>query len=90
MRKDIKSLLQQWSKIILTPYGKITVIKTLAISKINHLLPNPSNEIIKVLESLFFNFLWNNSRDKIKREVIIKPISEGGLNMIKLKTFLQS
>jgi hypothetical protein len=27
---DIKSLLQQWSKRILTPYGKITVIKTLA------------------------------------------------------------
>jgi hypothetical protein len=91
--EDIKSLLQQWSKRILTPYGKIIVIKTMALSKINHLLislPNPSNKVIKELETLFFNFLWNNSPDKIKREIIIKQMSEGGLNMIELKSFIHS
>ena len=34
---EIKKLLLNWSKRILTPLGKITVIKSLALSKINHL-----------------------------------------------------
>ena len=29
--------LKQWSKRILTPFGRITVIKSLIISKLNHL-----------------------------------------------------
>ena len=44
---DIRKLFLNWSKIILTPLGKITIIKSLALSKINHLilaLPNPSKK----------------------------------------------
>jgi hypothetical protein len=49
----------------------------MALSKINHLiisLPNPPNKDIKELETLFFNFIWINSPDKIERESIIKQI----------------
>ena len=46
---EIRNLLLNWSKRLLTPLGRITVIKSLALSKINHLilaLPNPSTKII--------------------------------------------
>ena len=91
--KSIKSLLKQWSKRILTPYGKITVIKTLALSKITHLLislPNPPENIIKEIESMFFKFLWSNSPDKIKRSVIIKQYAAGGLKMVEFRSFMHS
>ena len=91
--KSIKSLLNQWSKRNLTPYGKITVLKTLALSKINHLLialPNPNEIVIKELETLFFKFLWNNSPDKIKRTVMIKQYDKGGLKMIDIRGFMHA
>lgn len=55
--EDIRKLLNCWSKRILTPFGKITVIKSLALSKISHLilsLPNPSVDIVKRLQGMFF------------------------------------
>ena len=58
----VESLLKQWSKRRLTLFGRITVIKSLALSKFIHLflaLPNPPGELIKRLDTLFFKFLWN-------------------------------
>ena len=75
--EEIKRLLVIWSKRILTPIGKIAVIKSLALSKINHLilaLPNPSKHIIKELQNMFYKYLWSCGPDKIKRNIIIQPI----------------
>ena len=55
--EEIKRLLVTWSKRILTPIGKIAVKKSLALSKIYHLilaLPNPSKHIIKELQNMFY------------------------------------
>ena len=59
----IRSLLQQWSRRLLTPIGRITVLKTIIIPKMNHLfisLPDPSNEFINRLNDMFYKFIWNN------------------------------
>ena len=53
----------------------ITVIKSLVIAKRNHLvitLPNPSDKYIQQLQQLFYDFLWDSKRDKVKRTVILK------------------
>ena len=68
---QIEKELKQWSKRILTPLGRITILKTLIISKLNHLfisLPNPSDEIINTLQKQFFSSIWQSSTDRIKRE----------------------
>ena len=91
--REIRNLLIQWSKRMLTPYGRILVVKSLAMAKINHLilsLPNPSDKIMKELNSLFFKFIWNGSIDKIKRKIAIKSYSEGGLKMINVEFFVQA
>ena len=36
--EEMKKIFLNWSKRILTPLGRITVIKSLALSKINHLI----------------------------------------------------
>ena len=91
--RDIKALLIQWSKRILTPYGRLVVIKSLALAKINHLLislPNPPDNFIKELDGLFFKYLWNGKRDKVKRSIVTKQYRDGGLQMITLSNFIDA
>ena len=90
---EIRKMFLNWSKRILTPLGKITVIKSLALSKMNHLilaLPNPSKKITDELQKMFYQYLWDKKPDKIKRAVITQNYTEGGLRMIEVCTFMKS
>lgn len=89
--EDIQNLLNSWKKRNLTYFGKITVIKTLAISKCNHLLQNINtpNEILTKLDRLFFKFLWNDKNDKVKRIQMKQPYENGGLKMVDVKQQLE-
>ncbi|XP_056014216.1 uncharacterized protein LOC130052654 [Ostrea edulis] len=90
---QIKSLLKHWEKRFLTPIGNITVIKTLTLPLLNHILmsiPNPSELYCKNLEKLFFSFIWNNSTHRVKKEVIVKKYEDGGLKMVNLMSFIAS
>ena len=65
---EMKKVLNAWSRRNLTPFGRITVIKLLFISKITHLLmnlPEPEESFLKELNKLLYNFLWNGKNDKI-------------------------
>ena len=90
---EIKKLFLNWSKRILTPLGKITVIKSLALSKINYLilaLPNLFKKIIDELQIMFYQYLLDKKPDKIKRTIITQNYTEGGLRMIDVFTFMKS
>lgn len=68
----IKSTVEQWKKRNLTPIGKVTLIKSLIISQLNHLsisLPTPEISFLTNLNNILFNFLWNSNVDKIKRKL---------------------
>ena len=77
-----------WSKRHLTPLGKIVVVKTILLFKLNHLfssLPTPINSSLRELNDIFFKFLWSNKPDKINRDVRILDHSMGGLKMTHLE-----
>ena len=79
--KKVEKIISIWSKRKLTLPGKITVIKSLALSKFVHLflaLPNPPGALVKRLNKLFFSFLWNKGPDRIKRKSIIKDLKKRG------------
>ena len=57
---EIRKLLNTWSRRNITPFGKITVIKTMVISKITHLFMNlsdPDGKFLHDLDMLLYNFL---------------------------------
>ena len=88
--QSLEGLFHVWSKRHLTPLGKIAVIKTLALSKLNHLflsIPSPGKDIFKKIETLFYKFIWNGKPDKVKRTILTKQCCDGGLNMIELNNF---
>lgn len=89
----IEKLLKNWGFRDLTLYGKITVIKTLALSKMNHLLstlPIPDQGFMKSIEKLFFDFLWNGKKWTISRETLCLDYENGGLKMVDIHNFARS
>ena len=86
-------MLKRWNRRQLTPLGKITVVKTLAVSKIILLftnLPDPPAVFLQERTKICFQFLWNGKQNKIKKSVVCKPYEDGGLRMIDVYSFLCS
>ena len=89
----MENQLVQWSKRTLTPFGKITVIKSLILSQITHILtslPNPSNNLLKEINKMFYDFLWDKKPDKVKRKIGNLKLIDGGLGMVDIYTFIKS
>ena len=87
---DIKKLIRLWQARKLSPYGKVTVIKSLFLSKITHLLlslPSPKKTLFTEINTLFKNFLWNNKPAKFRKEIIEADIPDGGLRLHNLEKF---
>ena len=77
----------------LSPYGKIVIIKSLAISKLSHIalvVPNlPKKDLIK-LEQILISFLWSNKSVKISKIDSFKPQKNSGLAMVDIASFWKS
>lgn len=89
----LKMLINSWNRRLITPIGKISIIKSLLISQFNHIfmtLPNPDAIFIKKLNTVLFEFLWNSKIDKIKRNIVVKEFLEGGLKMLHIESFINS
>ena len=81
---NIQKLLASYSKRNLSLLGKVTVIKSLAIPKLVHVLSvirTPSAEYVKRIETLFQNFIWSNKSTRIKYQFLSNTIENGGLNI---------
>ena len=88
--KSVKNLLNDWSFRSLSLIGKVCIIKTLALPifiQIFTVLPVPSEQILKEIETIFFDFIWDKKGDKIKRSVMINNKDEGGLQVPHIPSF---
>ena len=67
--------------------GKITIFKSLAISKIVclALLTLISNSFLEELKQIQKTFLWGNKRAKIKHDTLCNNFTEGGLKNVDIK-----
>ena len=87
--EKMRNCLGAWALRRLSLIGKISVIKSLVVPQIIHILsPLQSNpQIINEINVLFFNFLWNGKGDKIKRDVVIRDYPDGGLKILDIISF---
>ena len=78
--KKMKRVISNWNRRVLTPIGRITVVKTLLISLFIHLftsLPTPAIAFINDITNTLIEFVWQG-KNRIKKEVIYKQLKEGG------------
>ena len=76
----------------LSPYVfvKVTIIKSLLLSKITHMLlslPSPNFLSIKELNNTFSNFLWCGEPPKWRKEILEGEICHGGLKLHNIVLF---
>ena len=86
--EKVKKMLSNWSARRLTLLGRIAILKSLAVSQIVYVLsslPTPQG-VIKEINSLLYDFLWDGKSDKIKRTEMINSYSKGGLKMIDIQS----
>ena len=87
-----KAELNSWKYRILSPIGKITVLKTLILLKIIHLfslIPTP-NYILNEINKMFYNYIWNGKPVKVSRKTLSMNYNKGGLKMINISNFEKS
>ena len=88
--EKIEKLLFSWSYRYLTPFGKVTIVKSLGLSKISHIalvIPSPDKAMLKRLNTLFFQFIWDKRSEKVNREDSKLPLHMGGLGMPDISKF---
>ena len=83
----IENLLRLWGMQNLSIPGKITVFKTLAISKLVHLALVKVIPIstIPELNKIKKYFIWKNGNPKIKQNTLCKYYKNGGMKNVDIK-----
>ncbi len=84
---NMEKTIQMWKQRDLTLFGKIAIIKTLALPKLIFSATNLTHDqtVVKEINRILYNFIWNK-KDRIKRKTLIGPIKQGGLNMIDVES----
>jgi hypothetical protein len=88
----IKRLLNMWKARNVTSLENITVVKSLALPSITHLftvLQYPDQSILKDIEDIFYHFIWNRPKDKVKKHLLKQDYSDGGLKIVDLVSYIK-
>ena len=89
--KFFEQTLERWKHRNLTLFGRILILKTLALSKFVYLfcVISVPDSVKKALNGMMYKFIWNG-KDKISRKVITASYEKGGLHMVDLDAFIMS
>jgi exonuclease III len=90
--KSFKQILNMWQQRDLSLIGKITILKSLAFSKIIYpcgMLFTPKY-VVEQLTKIAYSFVWNSKPEKIKRKTLIADYKDGGQKMIDIESFIKA
>ena len=85
----LQKLLNIWSSRDISIYGRINIVKTLALSKLTFICsvlntpPGFTAEVNKIV----YNYIWKGKNPKLKKTTITKVKNEGGFGMIDFSLF---
>ena len=88
---EIEKLLLAYKRRNLSLLGRVTVIKSLAISKLIHIfsvIDTISTELLTKIEKLFQEFVWNGKKLRTQYCYATKSIEDGGLCLPNLKILI--
>lgn len=90
--EEFQKTLDCWRTRELTLFGKIVIVKTLGLAKINYsatMVEIPEN-ITNRLEAMVENFIWKGRKRRIKKNILQLPVGEGGISQIDIKSHLEA
>ena len=81
---EMEKTLESWGFRNITPMGKVTILKSLVLSKstlILQAIPTPPKHLLTQFDNLCFEFIWSKKRHEVKKETLCREIEDGGLKM---------
>ena len=80
--------LNSWNRRNISILGRLTLVKSLRLSKIVHLLLVliPPENVQKKNILIIFRFLWKNKIEKVKCNNVIQSFEDGGIHMLNVET----
>ena len=90
--KKLQKIIQVWGMRFLSLYGKIIIFKSLAFSKIIYIasMATVPADIIKLLEEIHKDFIWDKKRPNIKHLSLIRDYPHGGLKDMDIPSKFKS
>ena len=88
--ESVRQEINSWKYHFLTIFGKVTVIKTMCIPKLNHIavvVPNPSCAHLRALESELKQFISRNNPSVVDEKTRKMTVKEGGFGVPNVNTF---
>ena len=90
--RKIQKVIQVWGMRFLSLYGKIVIFKSLVFSKIVYVasMATVPVDIIKLIENIHKDFVWDKKRPNIKHSTLINDYSHGGLKDLDIPSKFKS
>ena len=91
--ESMNELMHVWISRNISPIGRVTIFKSLILSKIIHVLqtlPSPKTEYFDNIEQMAINFIWKNKCNQVNKKILSYPFQNGGLDMINIHEFDKS
>ena len=88
--QSVKDTIAVWKSRNLSFIGKNLIIKSLLLSKFTYVasLLTVSNEVIKQVDYLAQQFVWNGKRAKIRKSILMNNYENGGQNFPDFGTMI--
>ena len=82
--------LHWWKSRNLSLTGRVLIVKSLGLSTFSLLasLIHVSTDVIKRINTIVYNFIWNSKTDKVKRQIVQLDYCDGGLRMLDFETMV--
>ena len=90
--RSIDKIMTMWSIRGLSLKGRVTILKSLIIPKLLYpmsVLPVPAN-VVATMDKMIIDFFWNQRKPKIKRDVVIQNIENGGIAVPHFASMVES
>ena len=92
------SIFKSWSRRGLSTLGKILIVKTFGISQLIFLMQTVELKAshYKMINNIVYKFIWNRhylaakAPERIKREIMCKPVKLGGFGMLDVSILNES
>lgn len=88
----IRGKLLQWQDRDLSMTGKVLVIKAEVLASLTYLattFPIPHRFMV-TLRKIIFQFIWRGQHEKLKREIMYRPLEKGGKGVPDIESKLKS
>ncbi len=87
----IEKLLESWKSRNIAIFGKVTMLKSLAMSNTTFLATCVPilHDVVRRLNAMFYGFIWGEM-ERIRRKTLCAPTIQGGVNMIDIDSYFQS